>query len=84
MTTHRALSVSLSNELDERLERLASRSNRPKVELAGDAIAEFVDRETRTLDDIQDGLDDMRQGRRVPHEEAMRRLRAAAGDRPTD
>jgi predicted transcriptional regulator len=44
--------------------------------LAGEAIADFVDRELAIIDGIKRGVADMAAGRVVPHGKAMRRLRA--------
>jgi len=44
--------------------------------LAGEPIADFVDRELAIVDGIKKGLADMEAARVVPHRSAMRRLRA--------
>jgi predicted transcriptional regulator len=62
--------------VEKRLDRLAEQRNRAKSLLAGEAIADFVDRELSILDGIKRGLADMAAGRVVPHRKAMRRLRA--------
>jgi len=53
--------------------------------LAGEAIADSVERELEIVEGIKRGLNDMRSGPIVSHEEAMQRLRAtiarAAHDR---
>jgi predicted transcriptional regulator len=54
---------------------LAVHTERSKSQLAGEAIADFVERELAIVEGIKRGIEDMRAGRVVPHEVAMRRLR---------
>ena len=70
------LTVRISPEVKERLGRLADRTRRTKSFLAGEAIADFVDRELAIIGGIRRGIDDMQADRVVPHKQAMRRLRA--------
>jgi predicted transcriptional regulator len=76
MTTSTTLTVRLPAQVKRRLGRLAGHTKRTQSYLAGEAIADFVDRELATIDGIKRGLDDMHAGRVVPHKTAMRRLRA--------
>jgi predicted transcriptional regulator len=76
MGTTTTLTVRLSPTVKKRLGRLAAHTKRTKSYLAGEAIADFVDRELEIVEGIKRGLEDMRTGRVVPHKEAMRRLRA--------
>ena len=78
MSTSTTLTVRLSPELKERLGELAERTRRTRSVLAGEAIADYVDRELAIIEGAQRGLEDVRAGRVVPHEEAVRRLRATA------
>ena len=68
------LSVRISPETRDRLERLAKGTRRSKSFLAGQAIEGYLDRELEILEGIERGLEDMRAGRVIPHEEAMDRL----------
>lgn len=70
------LTVRLPAAVEKRLDRLAGQKNRAKSLLAGEAIADFVERELAIVDGINRGLADMAAGRVVPHGKAMRRLRA--------
>jgi len=70
------LTVRLPVEVKERLGRLAKRTRRTRSFLAGEAIADYVARELEFVAGVERGLDDMRQGRVVPHKQAMRRVRA--------
>ena len=65
------LTVRLTPELKERLGELAVRTRRTKSFLAGEAIADYVARELAIVAGIERGLDDMRTGRVVAHEQVM-------------
>ncbi len=69
------LTVRLPPELKGRLGELAERTRRTKSFLAGEAIAGYVERELEIVAGIERGLDDMKAGRVVPHDEAMTRIR---------
>ncbi len=65
------LTVRLPPELKDRLGKLAERTRRTKSFLAGEAIAGYVERELEIVAGIERGLDDMKAGRVVPHEDVM-------------
>jgi predicted transcriptional regulator len=69
------LTVRLTPELKERLGELAARTRRTRSFLAGEAIAGYVERELDIIAGIERGVEDMKAGRVVPHDEAMARLR---------
>ena len=79
-------SVRLSDELTERLDRLAASLNRPRAWLIEQAILRYVEDEAAQLAAIEQALADYRAGtaKLVPHEEVMKRLdekiRARQGD----
>ncbi|HEY7300772.1 MAG TPA: CopG family ribbon-helix-helix protein [Xanthobacteraceae bacterium] len=75
MTDSTTLTVRLPPRVKDRLGRLAVHTERSKSQLAGEAIADFVERELAIVEGIKRGIEDMRAGRVVPHEVAMRRLR---------
>ena len=68
------MTVRLATEAKDKLARLAEHTNRSLSFLAGQAIADYAERELAIVEGIQRGLDDARAGRVVPHDEAMRRL----------
>ncbi len=72
-----ALTVPLNPDIERKLARLSERTQRTAAALAADAIESYVDRESAILDAIARGLEDMRSGRLVPHDEAMDELDAA-------
>ena len=65
------LTVRLTPELKARLGTLAERTQRTKSFLAGEAIGGYVERELAIVAGIERGLEDMKAGRVVPHEEVM-------------
>ena len=65
------LTVRLAAELKDRLGELAERTRRTKSFLAEEAIAGYVERELEIVSGIERGLDDMKAGRVVPHEDVM-------------
>lgn len=75
-TQSETVTVRLSPETKARLEDLASQTRRSKSFLAGEAIADYVERELKIVEAIQRGLDDFEAGRVTSHEDAMKRLRA--------
>lgn len=70
-TRHVTLTVRLSAELTERLGELAARTRRAKSALAREAIGDYVARELEIIAGIGRGLDDMKAGRVVAHEDVM-------------
>ena len=71
----KTLSVRVSAETKEKLAELAQHTRRTRSFLAGEAIADYVDRELEIVAGIHRGLADMEAGRVIPHDEAMRQLR---------
>jgi predicted transcriptional regulator len=69
------LTVRIPPELKERLGELAERTRRTRSFLAGEAIAGYVEHELEIIAGIERGVEDMKAGRVVPHDEAMARLR---------
>lgn len=74
-TTSSTLSVRLSSRTKHDLGRLAHATRRTKSFLASEAIEAFVAREMEIIEGINRGLADMKAGRVVPHDEAMREIR---------
>ena len=70
------MTVRLPESIKERLGRLAAQTRRNRSFLAGEAIAEYIDRELAIIDGIERGLADQVAGRTVPHDQAMRQIRA--------
>ncbi len=68
------LTVRLETKLKDRLGKLATQTQRTKSFLAGQAIAGYVERELQIIEGIERGLEDMRAGRVIPHEEVMAQI----------
>ncbi|MBN9241979.1 MAG: CopG family ribbon-helix-helix protein [Mesorhizobium sp.] len=79
-TQSETVTVRISPETKSRLETLARQMRRTKSFLAGEAIADYVDRESKIIEGILQGLEDMEAGHVVPHDEAMARLRKTIRD----
>lgn len=71
------MTIRVSNDVKERLGRLADSTRRSKSFLAAEAVADYVDRELGIIEGIQRGLDDVKAGRVVPHADAMDEVDAA-------
>jgi predicted transcriptional regulator len=65
------ITVHVNAETNDKLRRLANATGRSLSHLAAEAISTYVARELEIIEGIQRGLDDVRAGRVVPHEEAM-------------
>lgn len=76
MSDSTTLTVRLSAQVKKRLGRLAARTRRTRSFLAGEAIADFVEREMAIVDAVQEGLDDVKAGRVIPHEQVMAEIDA--------
>jgi predicted transcriptional regulator len=76
MAASSTLSIRVSSETRERLEKLATSTRRSKSFLAAEAIDAYVARELEIMEGIERGLEDMRAGRVIPHEQAMARIDA--------
>ncbi len=71
MDASTTLTVRLTTDVKEQLKKLADSTKRTKSFLAAQAIEAYVAREIKIIEGIQRGLEDMRQGRLVPHDKVM-------------
>lgn len=71
------MTIRVSNELKERLGRLAQDTRRSRSFLAAEAVSAYVDRELAIVDGIRRGLADVKTGRIVAHADAMAEIDAA-------
>lgn len=74
--TSTTMTVRLPTEAKDKLERLAGHTNRSLSFLAAQAIADYAERELSVVEGIERARTDAAAGRVVPHDEAMRRIRA--------
>jgi predicted transcriptional regulator len=66
------LKLELPQQAQDGLARLAARAGISAEAVASEALRHFVAEELAIIEGIERGLDDMRQGRLVSHEEVMR------------
>ena len=76
MSASTTMTIRIRPDVKEKLDRIAAGTRRSKSFLAGEALADYVERELAILEGIQMGIEDMKAGRLVPHEEAMAEVRA--------
>ena len=70
------LTLRVSEELKDKLGRFAEQTNRTPSAGSERTLEAFLDRELEMMAAVEEGLEDFRLGRTVPHEAAMRRIRA--------
>lgn len=68
------MTIRVSADIKEKLDRLAADTRRSRSFLAAEAVSAYVARELAIVDGINEGLDDVRNGRTVSHDEAMSEL----------
>jgi len=67
-------SVRLDEDYKERLEALAAATGRSKNLLVNEAVARYVTEQEGYLAQVQEGIDDSKAGRVVPHADVVQRL----------
>jgi predicted transcriptional regulator len=77
MTASTTMTIRVSTDVKEKLERLAHDTRRSRSFLAAEAVSAYVERELEIIDGVQQGLADVVAGRTVPHAEAMTEIYAA-------
>jgi predicted transcriptional regulator len=70
------VTVRMSKTLRDRLEVLSEETRRSKSFLGMEAIQHYVESEEEIILGIKRGLADVKAGRVVPHDKAMKRIRA--------
>ncbi len=73
------MSVRVPEGTKAKLDRIGGVTQRTRSFLAGQAIADYVEREIAVVDGIEAARRDVREGRTVPHDQAMGRLRDTIG-----
>ena len=79
--TSTTISVRIDARTKKQLEALAGRARRSKSFLAAEAITAFVAAETWQLNEMEAGLKELDEGRRVPHKDVATWLRSWGGKR---
>lgn len=73
------MTIRVSPEVKQKLDRIATDTRRSKSFLAGEAVAAYVERELEIIEGIKRGMADAAAGRVVPHDEAMAELYGVIG-----
>jgi predicted transcriptional regulator len=69
------VTVRMPRDLRDRLEALSTETRRSKSFLGMEAIQHYVETEEEIVRGIKTGLADIKAGRVVPHDQAMKRIR---------
>ena len=80
MTASTTMTIRVRPDVKEKLDRIASDTQRSKSFLAGEAVAAYVERELEIIDGIKRGMADVAAGRVVPHEQVMAEARQIIAD----
>jgi len=76
MTSSTTLTIRLPATVKAKLGRLAEGTKRTRSFLAAEAIESYVDQEMAIIEGIERARKDVKAGRVVPHDQAMRRIYA--------
>jgi predicted transcriptional regulator len=77
MTASTTMTIRVSVETKEKLDRIAADTRRSKSFLAAEALAAYADRELEIIAGIKRGMADAETGHVTPHDEAMAEIYAA-------
>lgn len=80
MSASTTMTIRVSPEVKEKLDRIATDTRRSKSFLAGEAVSAYVDRELEIIDGIKSGMADAAAGRVIPHEQAVAEMRQVIED----
>jgi predicted transcriptional regulator len=80
MTTSTTMTIRISHETKQKLDRIASDTRRSKSFLAAEAVSAYVDRELEIIQGIKRGMADVRAGRIMPHERVSAEARQIIAD----
>lgn len=75
MTASSTMTIRVSTELKDKLERIAASTKRSKSWLAGEAIETYVARELEIVEGIEHALEEMKSQPGIPHADVMAELR---------
>jgi len=74
------MTIRISHETKQKLDRIASDTRRSKSFLAAEAVSAYVDRELEIIQGIKRGMADVRAGRIMPHERVSAEARQIIAD----
>lgn len=78
LSTMSDITIHLDPETDAALDEIATAMKRDRADVAADLLAGIAGREADIIAKIKRGLEDVREGRTISHEDAMARLRRTA------
>lgn len=73
------VTIRISDESKDRLERLCHVTKRSKSFIAGEAIQEFMDKKLWMMEALEEGLQDLEAGETLAHEEVLAEWKEKAG-----
>jgi predicted transcriptional regulator len=76
MNASTTMTIRVSQDVKDKLGRLADETRRSRSYLAAEAVSAYVERELEIIEGVQRGLADVEAGRVVPHDAAMDQLDA--------
>jgi predicted transcriptional regulator len=71
------LNIRLAPETLQRLDAIAAATRRSRSFIANEALEAWINREIELIEDLQIGLEEVKAGKGIPHDQAMRRIDAA-------
>jgi predicted transcriptional regulator len=71
-----ATTVRFTPEIREQLDKMAEQMDRPRAWIIKEAVAQYLERESWYLGEVQKGIDDMEAGREISHDEMAAKLKA--------
>ena len=75
-----ATTVRLDPKTRKQLDKMARHMDRPRAWIIKEAVAQYLERETWYLAEVQKGMDDLEAGREISHDEVEARLKAKGFD----
>lgn len=75
MSASTTMTIRLSRDLKDKLDRIATDTRRSKSFLASEAISAYVDRELEIIEGIKRGLADAKAGRVISHDQVVSEAR---------
>ncbi len=76
MAATTTITVRVTNDARDKLDRLAALTRRSRSFLAAEALDVYLKFELEILEGIEEGIEDMRAGRVVPHEQVVAETQA--------
>ncbi|MGO4439846.1 CopG family ribbon-helix-helix protein [Rhizobium sp. RAF56] len=80
MAASTTMTIRVSPETKEKLDRIAADTRRSKSFIAAEALAAYADRELEIIAGIKRGIADVEAGRVVPHDQVMAEAREIIED----